>query len=302
MSSFQSHITSLFFKVNRQLFIAHKNNTRLIRNMHEVRAYLGFKPLKTVIRKFQVDHIPVMQIRNNHKSADNRIILYVHGGGFIIGSSKSYLPYTGGLCKQANAEAMYVPDYRLAPEAPFPAGLDDVFSVWEHLCLKYPDKELVLAGDSAGGNLALALCVKARDLKMRLPSRVYLQSPWLDLTLSISTTVDRFAKRDPLLNRFFLERDFIPHYVGKGYSPDHPLISPLHADLKGLPPFYVQVGSKEVLLDDSRIFAKRAAEAGVKVMLEVGKGMFHVWPQIPFMPESKVARLRAARWLNVGLI
>lgn len=301
MSSLQAHLTMTFLKLNKTLFLAHKNNTQLIRKLHEKRAYLKFLPTGMEINRLKVTHTPVMQIKNPKKGTDKRIILYVHGGGFILGSARSYLPYTGALCKQANAEAMYVPDYRLAPEAPFPAGLDDVFAVWQYLCRKYEDREIVLAGDSAGGNLALALCVKARDLGLRLPSRVYLQSPWLDLTLSISNTLDRFGKRDPLLNRFFLERDFIPHYIGK-HSAHDPLISPLHADLTGLPPFYVQVGSKEILLDDSRNFAKLAAAAGVQVKLEIERGMFHVWPQISFLPESKLARLRAARWLNIGLI
>lgn len=301
MSSLQAHVTMIFLKLNKTIFLAHKNNTKLIRSLHEKRAYFGLKPFGVQIRNLKVGLSSVMQIKNTNKDTAKRVLLYVHGGGFILGSSKSYLPYTSTLCKQAKAETMYVPDYRLAPEAPFPAGLDDVFAVWSYLCNKYSDREIVLAGDSAGGNLALALCIKARDLGMRLPSRVYLQSPWLDLTLSVSNTLDRFGKRDPLLNRFFLERDFIPHYVGE-HSPDHHLISPLHADLKGLPPFYVQVGSKEILLDDSRTFAKRATDAGVHVMLEVGRGMFHVWPQIPFMPESKIARLRAARWLDLGLL
>lgn len=300
MSSLQAHVTMAFLKMNKTIFLAHKNNTKLIRTLHEKRAYLGLKPFGVQARNLKVGTTPVMQLKNTTKQTSKRVMLYIHGGGFILGSSRSYFPYTSQLCKQAKAETMYVPDYRLAPEAPFPAGLDDIYEVWQYLCHKYSDREIILAGDSAGGNLALALCVKARDLGMRLPSRVYLQSPWLDLTLSISNTLDRFSKRDPLLSRFMLERDFIPHYVGQ-YSPEHPLISPLHADLSGLPPFFVQVGSKEILLDDSRSFAKRATEAGVKVMLEVGKGMFHVWPQIPFMPESKLARLRAAQWLDLGV-
>lgn len=301
MSSLQAHLTMTFLKLNKTLFLAHKNNTKLIRSLHEKRAYLKFLPTGMAINTVKVGKTPVMQIKKPKKDSDKRVVLYVHGGGFILGSSRSYLPYTGSLCKQTNAEAIYVPDYRLAPEAPFPAGLDDVYAVWQYLCDKYTDRELVLAGDSAGGNLALALCIKARDSGLRLPTRVYLQSPWLDLTLSISSTLDRFSKRDPLLSRFFLERDFIPHYVGH-HSADHHLISPLHADLTGLPPFYIQVGSKEILLDDSRHFAKRAAEAGVKVKLEIERGMFHVWPQISFLPESKLARSRAARWLNIGLI
>ena len=301
MSSLQAHLTMAFLKLNKTLFLAHRNNTKLIRNLHEKRAYLKFLPTGMAISRLKVGQTSVMQIKNPKKNTDKRIVLYVHGGGFILGSARSYLPYTGALCKETNSETMYVPDYRLAPEAPFPAGLDDVFEVWEYLCNKYEDREIVLAGDSAGGNLALALCIKARDSGLRLPSRVYLQSPWLDLTLSISTTLDRFSKRDPLLSRYFLERDFIPHYVGD-QNPNHHLISPLHADLSGLPPFYVQVGSKEILLDDSRNFAKRATEAGVKVKLEIERGMFHVWPQISFLPESKMARLKAARWLNIGLI
>ncbi|OTG84925.1 alpha/beta hydrolase [Acinetobacter sp. ANC 4648] len=296
MISSQAHIAMLLFKQQKRVLLAHKNNTYFMRKLFEYGT--RFSPIPSHIQTSmqQLQDMQIMQISNLKPNRNqNKILFYIHGGGFVIGSAKSYKAYVASLCKISEAEFAYLPDYRLAPEARFPNALNDVLAAWKYVTEKHPNHEIVLAGDSAGGNLALALCIKLRDLNLKLPIRTYLQSPWLDLTLT-SLSHKKQDHRDPFLGTYFLERDFARHYVGDADRKD-PFISPLFADFTGLPPFYVQVGSKEVLLDDSREFIKRAKEYGVDATLDIWTGMWHAWPIVPFVPESKQARIKAGRWL-----
>jgi acetyl esterase/lipase len=236
------------------------------------------------------------RLHNRRKDRrDGSHLFYIHGGGFVVGSARSHRAWAGRLGQRARAGTVWLPDYRLAPEHPFPAALDDVLQAWQGLCERHPGDRIVLAGDSAGGNLCVSLCIAARDRGLPLPAAVYLQSPWLDLTLS-SHSHDRQDHRDPFLGTFFLERDFARHYAGQ--TPrKHPLLSPLHADLHDLPPFLVQVGTREVLLDDSRHFVQRLNAAGGRATLDVWRGLWHAWPQVPLVPESRQAMAKAGDWL-----
>lgn len=296
MISPQARIAMLLFKQQKRMLLAHKNNTHFMRKLFEQGTRFSPVPSHIQTCMHQLEHIQMMQISNLKPNRNlNKILFYIHGGGFVIGSSNSYKAYVASLCKISEAEFAYLPDYRLAPEARFPNALNDVLEAWKYIIAKHPNHEIVLAGDSAGGNLALALCIQLRDLHLKMPTRVYLQSPWLDLTLT-SLSHKKQDHRDPFLGTYFLERDFARHYVGNADRKD-PFISPLFADFKDLPPFYVQVGSKEVLLDDSREFIKRAKEHGVDATLDIWTGMWHAWPIVPFVPESKKARIKAGQWL-----
>ena len=297
MPSFQAHVAMRIFRLQKSLLLLHRNNTQFMRRLFERGATLAPSPRDCEVQKEAMGSVPVEILQNQRSDrVGGRILFYIHGGGFVIGSPRSYRSFAGSLAQRAGAAQVWLPDYRRAPEARFPAALDDVLAVWEQLHMRQPDAEILLAGDSAGGNLSLALCVTARDRGLPLPRRVYLQSPWLDLTLS-SRSHARQDSRDPFLGTWFLERDFARHYAGT--TPrDHPLMSPLYADLRGLPPFLVQVGSREVLLDDSRQFVARARDAGVDATLDVWRGLWHAWPQVPFVPESMAARRQAAEWLR----
>lgn len=207
-------------------------------------------------------------------SAPERVILYLHGGGYVSGSPSTHVAITARLAKEARAR-IFALDYRLAPEHPFPAQIEDAWAAYWWLLTDQGVKptQITVAGDSAGGGLTVALLLALRNAGVPLPAGAVCLSPWLDLTLSGAT----IAINEPT---DFLNFDILhasAQMYANGYDLRHPLISPLYADLAGLPPLLIQAGSAEMLLDDSRRFALRAREAGVDVQFEVWEHMVHVW-------------------------
>lgn len=203
-----------------------------------------------------------------------RVLLYLHGGGYTIGSALAYREYATSLARAAGA-ALFAADYRLAPEHPHPAALDDAIAAYRGLLeLGHPADRIAVAGDSAGGGLALALLVALRDAGLPLPARAVLFSPWLDLALGGASMTAK-AEADPSLDREGLAAA-AAHYLG-GLPAETPAASPLFAELSGLPPLLVEVGEAEILLSDATRLAERAALAGVDVTLHVWPGMPHVW-------------------------
>lgn len=205
-----------------------------------------------------------------------RTILYLHGGGHVFGSARSHRHMVSRLAQAAGAVA-YVTDHRLAPEAPFPAALDDAGAAYEALLEAGVDRaRLVVAGESAGGGLAAALVLALKTRGRPLPAALYLLSPWLDLTQSGAAHTLR-AAADPLVTTASLA-DCAAHYLSAGGDPTDPLVSPVFGDLTGLPPSLVQVGADEVLLSDALEFVQRAALVGQGVHLQVWAEMVHAWP------------------------
>lgn len=171
-------------------------------------------------------------------------------------------------------------DYRLAPENPYPAACEDAMKAWDYLMLLgYGARDVIVAGDSAGGNLALSLVLKLKEQERLLPRGLVLLSPWSDLTSSGKTHVTR-AEVDPVLNKEYLER-MIHNYV-KDEALDNPLISPLFGDFTGFPPVYIQVGDNEILLSDATRLHKKMIQANVSAKIDVFKGMWHVFQMSPF--------------------
>lgn len=204
----------------------------------------------------------------------NRIILYFHGGGFAVGSPRSHRHLVSRLAQAAGMKAIAI-EYRKAPEHPYPAALDDTTRAYRQLLDQgYRPEHIVLAGDSAGGNLTLTTLLRLRDEGVPLPAAACAISPWCDVTLALPSIVTN-AARDLILSPLLLQQ-FRDLYVNSDQQ-QAPQVSPLFADLTGLPPLLLQVGSDEVLLDDARQLARRAARAGVPVTLEVWEGMQHVW-------------------------
>lgn len=207
-------------------------------------------------------------------SAPERVLLYLHGGGYVSGSPTTHAAITAKLAQETQARVLAL-DYRLAPEHPFPAQIEDAWAAYWWLMTEQGIKptQISVAGDSAGGGLTVALLLALRDAGAPLPAGAVCLSPWLDLTLSGATLVTN--ERTDYLNFDVL------HASAQMYANEHdlrhPLISPLYADLAGLPPLLIQVGSAEMLLDDSRRFALRAREAGVDVQLQIWEHMVHVW-------------------------
>jgi epsilon-lactone hydrolase len=224
------------------------------------------------------------------------VILYFHGGVYVIGSAATSVPLVSDLARRTGAKAITV-DYRLAPEHPYPAAVEDAQAAYEGLLEQGIDPgRIALAGDSAGGGLAVATLLSLRDAGTPLPSCAYLMSPYADLTLSGATIVEREAV-DPILTPIGL-RLRIPDYVA-GADASDPHISPIFGDLRGLPPLLIQVGSHEVLLSDALRLAARAANADVPVILEVTPGVPHVFQGYAAMlDEGSVALNRAAAFIN----
>jgi len=226
----------------------------------------------------------------------SNVILYFHGGVYVIGSAATSVPLVSDLARRTNAKAITL-DYRLAPEHPYPAAVEDARAAYEGLLERGVDPgQIALAGDSAGGGLAVATLLALKDNGTPLPCGAYLMSPYADLTLSGDTILDREAV-DPILTPVGL-RLRIPDYVA-GADAAEPLISPIFGDLTGLPPLLIQVGSNEVLLSDALRLAARAATADVAVTLEVTPGVPHVFQGYAAMLDEGSAALdRAAAFLN----
>ena len=207
------------------------------------------------------------------------IILYCHGGGYSTGSSLYARTLTGKLAASTSMDVLSF-DYRLAPEHPYPAAIEDAMQVWNYLMLLgYGARDIILAGDSAGGNLALSLTLKLKEEGRLLPRGLVLMSPWTDLTSSGKSYISK-AEIDPVLNGAYLEK-MIRNYA-EGQELTNPLISPLFGDYVGFPPTYIQVGNNEILLDDSVMLYKKLLKANVSVKLEMFKGMWHVFQMSPF--------------------
>jgi acetyl esterase/lipase len=200
-------------------------------------------------------------------------VLYLHGGGYVIGSLKSHRHLAGLLAKEARGTVITL-DYRLAPEAPFPAALDDARAAWGALAATTAPGRCAIAGDSAGGGLAFATAIAARDAGMPLPGAIVGISPWVNLGTE-NPSYDRLGAVDPLLSREVVAY-FAPRYVPDGDLRD-PRVSPLFADLRGLPPTLIQIGDREVFFGDAADMHEHLIAAGVDATLAVWKEMFHVW-------------------------
>lgn len=227
----------------------------------------------------------------------DNVILYFHGGGYVAGSIVSHRDLVSRLAVETGRRVLAV-DYRLAPENPFPNGLDDAVAAYRWLLDKQgiPAKNIVIGGDSAGGGLTMATLVRLKEAKAPMPRATFLLSPWTDLAIT-GESVRTKAKQDP-----FITPDGLPFIAGQylqGTDPRNPLASPLYADLSGLPPLLIQVGECECLLDDSRRLAEKAKTAGVDVTIDVWDEMIHVFQAFaPVTEEGKAGIRRIAEYLN----
>ncbi|MEJ7927430.1 alpha/beta hydrolase [Sphingobium sp. AN641] len=218
----------------------------------------------------------------------SRVLLYLHGGGYFFGSAKDYRGMVSRLCRAADMRGLSL-DYRLAPENKFPAALDDALAGYQWLLSQgVPSNQIVIAGDSAGGGLTLAVLVALRDQGAPLPAAAVCISPFTDQAKEGSSILSK-AALDPIISSDLLDV-VTDHYIGREGDPRSPLASPLYAELAGLPPVLILVGSFEVLLDDSTRFAARAKSAGVELEIDVWEGMTHIWPFFAaIIPEGRQA-------------
>lgn len=207
------------------------------------------------------------------------VILYCHGGGYSTGSCLYARTLTSKLAETTSMDVLSF-DYRLAPEHAFPAAVEDALKVWDDLMLLgYGARDIIVAGDSAGGNLALALTLKLKEQERLLPRGLVLMSPWTDLT-SLGKSHITKADVDPVLNKEYIDR-MVEAYAG-GQDLKNPMISPLFGDFHGFPPTYIQVGRNEILYNDSTRLYDAMIAANVSVKIDKFTGMWHVFQMSPF--------------------
>ena len=234
------------------------------------------------------------------ESDASRVLLYFHGGGYCAGSIVSHRSLVGNIGQDAGLRTLAI-EYRLAPEHPYPAALQDALAAWRFLRAEgYAAKSIAIGGDSAGANLTLALIVALRDMGEDLPAAAWLVSPWVNLRMA-GATLDSKAGTDPLISRDYLAG--LATAFLAGHDPADPAVSPLYADLARLPPVLIQVGSSETLLDDAVRLAGALGAAEVRATLEVWPLMVHAWMLWSArLAEGKAASKRAGAWLREILV
>jgi epsilon-lactone hydrolase len=262
-----------------------------------IERFVPHPPRGTQTTAVDADGVAAVRIVTRH-SREDRCVLYFHGGGYAIGSAKLYRDFTWRVAAAARASVLFF-DYRLAPEYPFPAALDDAVSAYRWLTNRIEPRRIAFMGDSAGGGLALATLHKLRDDADALPAAAVALSPWTDLALT-GASLKTNAAADPMLNVTILPG--LANYYLAGADPTHPYASPLYGDATGLPPILIHVGSDEILHDDAVRMADKLRAAGRDIELEVWPRMPHAWHLFArLVPEGRAAIAKIGSFLQARL-
>lgn len=294
-------------KVMRDL-IAHVTNDHLIGKKiknGEIRKRIGNAepPWKcpdcfqmTVI---ETEHFTMELLESKENPNTEKIILQLHGGGYVGAMRNAYRMFAGLYNEVSRGMSVLTIDYRVAPENPYPAALEDAAAAYDWLIEQgWFAEQIILAGDSAGGGLAMALCHYLKDQGKQLPCGIVAMSPWTDLTAS-GESYDTNYEKDPLFGKTRDSLIYNKDYVGEN-DPMNAYISPLFGDFRDFPPMLIQVGSYEMLLSDSVEVAAKARQQGVKVRLSIYDGMFHIFQMAAKMlPESKKAWVEIGKFIDV---
>jgi acetyl esterase/lipase len=286
----------------RATFKRRENNVpgiaRIRAHMEKFAYLVPRAPKGTVAVKTELGGVPAIRVTTPRSRAD-RHILYLHGGGYVCGRPVHYRDFIWRIADAA-AATVHMIEYRLGPEHPFPAAVDDAVAGYRALlAADAAPARLAVMGDSAGGGLTFAALLRLRDEREPMPAAAVALSPWTDLTLTSASSA-RFAKADPMLS-VGPARVFARWYLGDA-DPKHPYASPIFGDPAGLPPSFIQVGSDEILLDDSVQWGERLREAGVDAEVEVWPRMPHVWQlSARILPEGREAIGRIGRFLREKL-
>ena len=252
-----------------------------------------------VYEKVEMPHFKMEYLRPTGVCT-GRVILQLHGGGYIGPMKNIYRDFAIQYCRRSFGGDVLTIDYRVAPEHPYPAALKDAVAAYQWLIGEkhYDADKIVIAGDSAGGGLALALCLYAKDHALPLPAGIITMSPWTDVTLSGASYEENYTI-DPLFGNSKENMLYQCSYIGDA-DPKDPYLSPLFGKVEGFPPMRMQVGSYEVRLDDTREAAKKARAEGVKVRCSVYDGMFHVFQMgLDLIPESREAWEEVGEYLRI---
>jgi acetyl esterase/lipase len=284
MQSVQSFTVKTFINVFRKSLFVHKTESATIRVGFERVSNITKYPRFVTKQEMQYGGLDAAWfIPDGHGKA--KIILYLHGGGYVMGSYNTHRALIARVARACGCRALAV-NYRKAPEHPYPAALEDAVKVYKQM-IADGYENIILMGDSAGGGLVLALLQMIRKQRLQKAAAAVLLSPWTDLTMS-GESVHSKKDIDPMIAPHLLEI-FSKRYYGET-DPAHPLISPLFADVKGFPPTLIQVGSNETLLDDATRLAKKLHKAGIPVKFDMFDNMMHVWHFFGgIMPEANKA-------------
>lgn len=281
------------FNHNRKLVDYFVEETRGVSEMDKAFNYPSYiKTRRISLDNFEMELISREVAEAKQKSEEQSaktVILQLHGGGYVNAFKNNYRTMAGLYSEAGDGADVLSIDYRVAPDNPYPAAFEDSVAAYEWLLENgYSENEIILAGDSAGGGLAMSLCHFLRDEGRPLPAGIVAMSPWTDL-LATGASYKENYDIDPVFGQNESSLIYNNPYVGE-HDPKNPYISPLYGDFTDFPPMLIQVGTYEMLLSDSEEVAQKAKQAGVKVRLSVYEGMFHVFQMAAkLMPESKQA-------------
>ncbi|GAA4355113.1 hypothetical protein GCM10023185_17700 [Hymenobacter saemangeumensis] len=297
MPSFQHLLLKQFMTSAAAPLARRKPSVGAMRLAMEAGALFQFVPWRVHLESLQLDNRLDAEWLRPRNAPASRVMLYLHGGGYVLGSLNTHRSLVGSLAQRCGLNILTI-NYRKAPDHPFPAALDDARRAYRWLLRQgYQPHNIVLAGDSAGGGLALALLLALRDAGDAMPAAAVGLSPWTDLLLPL-TVLRRVAREEVLLLEALQMRTWGPLYAHK--TPlAHPLLSPAQADLHGLPPLLIQVSTAEVLFDDVLRFVDKARAAGVPVTLQPFDGLVHWWHLFwRLVPEARQALDQVAGFVH----
>ena len=296
MPSFQHLLLKQFLVAAAAPLARRKPSVGTIRLAMEAGSLFQFMPWKVNLESFKLDNRLEAEWLRPRAAHPTRVLLYLHGGGYVLGSLNTHRSLVGSLAQRTGLNVLTI-NYRKAPDHPFPAALDDARRAYRWLLRQgHQPSDIVVGGDSAGGGLALALLLALRDAGEALPAAGIGLSPWTDLNLP-TAALRRVAREESLLLEALQMRTWGPLYAHKT-ALSHPLLSPAQADLHGLPPLLIQVSTAEVLYDDVLKFAAKARAAGVPVVVQPFEGLVHWWHLFwRVVPEARQALDQVAEFL-----
>lgn len=283
--SWQAKAANLLFRLRIKRRKGPVNMPAIRRRLERLARSIPAPRPHMLVEELEADGVPVMRVSRGDQEPE-RFLFYTHGGGFCVCSPRTHRPLLTRLARKARA-VVIAPDYRLAPEHPFPAGLDDVRTAWHWFERQYGTQASAMGGDSAGGGLTFSLLTDLAARKQAMPAAAFALSPWTDLTIS-GESIKANARRESMFRPQHLHH--CADLYLNGADPSQPAASPLFAELKGLPPCLVHVSDIEILLNDSTRMVERLRQAAVVADIDIWHGMPHVWhAYLGQIPEARAA-------------
>ena len=298
--SIRGRIVATLIRPNKLLYRMLRPSARWVRRYVHPQSWLGGKlcsPFGVRITRANYSGIPGVKFSPKLRREQKAIIVFFHGGGYCFGSSLTTHRLGVALMAKHTGLTCHSIDYRLAPEHPYPAGLNDALTAWQGIVDSHPNHRIILSGDSAGGGLSLSVMMRLKAEGGRLPDAAVLFSPWTVLTCQGESYVTK-ARADPMFTPA-MPRDCSHNYAPEETDKTNPFVSPAFGNFTGLPRMLILCGGNEILLSDSKTLAEGAKSAGVDVELAIWDNMFHDWWLFGlFIPETKQCLTKVSAWLE----